>query len=687
MKIQCNGCGASFEADATSQHSVECPYCGNAVSLPTKKTTPNTPKTKDTNREVIPFAISEEQAIAAVLQRLIDTDKVPYDVFQRMSNVKVEKYALPMFVYEGTYDVAWSATSIVEKSRKYRDKNGNLKTEYYDEYYPISGNAYGGFSTMLLANGSDSVHPEMRRFTYLLNFTDTLRKAIKKADPKTIFDGCTIVTEDISENALWKGKSMDKFLCDEADYAASRQITGRYSDLRTSWNANYDVFHNILMGFYFITYTYNGRTYYSTVDGYTGEVYQSSPQDENTVTEDDVKAKRFSSRRWLYILLALILSVGTAIYAVVNDSLFAGLSHSQEIIKNCAIGFSLVLFIVIIWKSHKLKSKYEELQEGNQRLDKAIRYEQAISAFPQYSSMLKSSVGDSGSQYQELEEGRRTAKKKERSIVFMLLLICCIAAGVFFLPRILGASALDKYNGSAWVDSRGEAAVYFKDGKFYLSENKNGWEIHDGQYEAKGGKLILHISLTGESYEGSFINGNFEVSPVQQFSSNYYRREAFGYDRMHKVNPSELGEYGFNADIIPSIEGTTANNSEQSEQENYNFVEVPAEDPFEAASEERMVEQPEKVQDENEWLYGTWTCRVVQEAQNSYIGSVTHSYKLIITGTNIQVFVNDQKQYDGSYSIEDDRIIYYVNGTRQNIRLDRGSHRLRLYGDNYYSKS
>lgn len=128
----------------------------------------------------------------------------------------------------------------------------------------------------------------------------------------------------------------------------------------------------------------------------------------------------------------------------------------------------------------------------------------------------------------------------------------------------------------------------------------------------------------------------------------------------------------YDASVTENIENQYESQAEKEEQK------------YEGTQDEMQRRQ----QEENEWIYGTWTCRVVREVPNSYIGSVSTSYKLMITSTYIQVFLDGQERYDGSYSIENDRIVYYLeDGTRENIPIDRASHRLRLYGSNYYTKS
>lgn len=87
-------------------------------------------------------------------------------------------------------------------------------------------------------------------------------------------------------------------------------------------------------------------------------------------------------------------------------------------------------------------------------------------------------------------------------------------------------------------------------------------------------------------------------------------------------------------------------------------------------------------------MYGTWTCRIVKVVPNSYIGSVSYTYKLVITDISIQVFDGNNMIYNGPYTIENNQIIYYLeDGSRKYIPIDSASHRLRLYGRNYYTKS
>ena len=162
---KCPNCGASFQFDGVNNI---CPYCGSAIKSATPKSTPK--KGNEEALTVLPFVLSEDDAISVIIKELVVTNGVPLDIFERLSNITVEKYRLPMYGSLINLDVCWSAQSVVRKSRKYRDKNGNEKTEYYDEYYPISGNAFGRCDTLFLANKCAEIPGKLRDYAERLPY-------------------------------------------------------------------------------------------------------------------------------------------------------------------------------------------------------------------------------------------------------------------------------------------------------------------------------------------------------------------------------------------------------------------------------------------------------------------------------------------------------------------------------------
>lgn len=115
--IKCPNCGASFQFDGVNN---VCPYCGSVIKSTTLKSASK--KTNEESPTILPLVLSEDDAISVIIKELVITNGVPLDVFEGLNNIKVETYRLPMYGSLINLDVCWSAQSVVEKSRKYRDK-------------------------------------------------------------------------------------------------------------------------------------------------------------------------------------------------------------------------------------------------------------------------------------------------------------------------------------------------------------------------------------------------------------------------------------------------------------------------------------------------------------------------------------------------------------------------------------
>lgn len=317
--VQCPNCGASFEV-ANPRKSAQCPYCGSMVDTPKPASSQDNPETSSDQCKYLPFKVSEDEAVGIMMQQLINTEGVPTDVFNGIENITVNRYRLPMFLYEGNLDVSWTAQSVVWKERKYTDKNGNRRTESYKEYYPISGNGYGGINLLFLAHEGNDIPEQLRDFASDIDYSDTLERAFMTEEEweEKNADSVISIEENVTERQIWKSDQCNSRLNETARLIAHNQISGEYVDLRTSWNANYHRFERMMRGFYFISFEYQGVRYECSVDALDGMVCNMNvPEGESPCNESALKSKRYTKWAWLYSILALFFCVGS-IYSMIS---------------------------------------------------------------------------------------------------------------------------------------------------------------------------------------------------------------------------------------------------------------------------------------------------------------------------------------------------------------------------------
>ena len=562
MKIQCPSCGASFEVNECTQSSVQCPYCGSSMRVK-KSNTPN-PSARKYQR-IIPFKISEQNAVYIMLKTLVGTEGVPVDVFQHIENIRVEKYFMPMYMLNGEIHAPWNATQVERRERQVRDRNGIPKTEYYFEKWPINGMAQSAYWLLSSANCNSNLPYALREYGKVIEYThamasESISDEVQEIDYQ-LPDCCKEIETDTDNHTVFNSQPVSNYIHRIAMQAAMSQLPSSYENFNCTPRWTNNVVEFVGVAVYYIQFSYKGGTYDYCIDGLGYSYYSNFPQDHNAIESlrKSIRNKRIYT--WLLCLLGIAMPlIGT--FSITRWPVGLLLAFVAM-----PIAMLIILLILISKERRAILSNEEEQREYGRRIY-------------------------CGEDTSDVDGNASTKLRVVTSILLWIGLAVDIAA------IIISLTISNPYVGNAGEDEYAE----------YATEN---------------------------------------VETVLE---------------------------GRNEPDIPSTENIE------------NQYESPETDGQQYKSETEELQHQER--NETDWMYGTWTCRVVREVPNSYIGSVSTSHKLVITSTYIQVFIDGQEIYDGCYSIENDRIIYYRgDGSRENIPIDRASHRLRLYGDNYFTKS
>lgn len=144
----CPQCGAQGTAGRF------CEYCGTRIPMPHVNNTQNDAN-KDLRQHLIHFNSTAADIRDLVLSKLVE-NRVPADVFEKIGDISITKYYVPMYNFVGSFQASWNCTQVikVQKSRRFYDKNGDPKTEYYteNEYHPTSGVVNGRFDILCSAS-------------------------------------------------------------------------------------------------------------------------------------------------------------------------------------------------------------------------------------------------------------------------------------------------------------------------------------------------------------------------------------------------------------------------------------------------------------------------------------------------------------------------------------------------------
>lgn len=407
--IKCPNCGASFQFDGVNN---VCPYCGSVIKSTTLKSASK--KTNEESPTILPLVLSEDDAISVIIKELVITNGVPLDVFEGLNNIKVETYRLPMYGSLINLDVCWSAQSVVEKSRKYRDKNGNERTEYYKEYYPISGNAFGRCDTLFLANKCTEIPGKLRDYTERLPYTTEYSKYADSELSETKMEGeSKDIQADIRFEELRDDRETDKYFAVESFSIAHGQISGSYVDLQTTWKANFSDIKLMMIGFYYITFEYDGVEYYGCVNAVTGERYVNVPRNKQGAEQEHNEANKFTLKVWMYGIFSFIFLAVTMIpFGCGKVGADFGFIFIQT---------TFIAFFYIVIKGCLISERYEKQTKIALNMEKALRHESAESLFSQYCSRLIQASSESAEKAEELSQMKAQTQRQVKSLKICLL--------------------------------------------------------------------------------------------------------------------------------------------------------------------------------------------------------------------------------------------------------------------------
>jgi predicted RNA-binding Zn-ribbon protein involved in translation (DUF1610 family) len=127
----CKGCGASMSYDA-SAGTLRCPFCGSTELE-------KQPDAKEIAPQgIVPFVVTQEQAIAAMRQWLGSSYWRPGDLSEQAAVVKMTPVYVPYWVFEGQTHTFWTADS------------SRTPVGARSSWYPITGQHEGTYQGLLV---------------------------------------------------------------------------------------------------------------------------------------------------------------------------------------------------------------------------------------------------------------------------------------------------------------------------------------------------------------------------------------------------------------------------------------------------------------------------------------------------------------------------------------------------------
>lgn len=140
-QLKCPSCGATLNQDSPNQLIVECPYCHQQVVNDTYQFSG-----EDNEPRVLEFSMTEKEVVEQMVNLLIGNKDVPTDIFDKMKINSIEKYYVPMYIFEGTFRAPWTAERERQEKRQRIGRDGKIEDYYETLYDYYNGEATGNFS-------------------------------------------------------------------------------------------------------------------------------------------------------------------------------------------------------------------------------------------------------------------------------------------------------------------------------------------------------------------------------------------------------------------------------------------------------------------------------------------------------------------------------------------------------------
>jgi uncharacterized protein YbaR (Trm112 family) len=284
--LKCPACNAKLTYFFEFDQVITCPVCHNRMNSHVSQTV----EAHMPLRYVSP-TIDVDGFKYLMAQTLVDIDFVPCDVFQAIDAEEVFCIYLPMYLYEGIYQVAWSG-------------NGANQQQ-------LHGKATGKIAYLFLANdGKGELPKELRDFTACLPYdaealSPFVADNIDATDSHILTALSTMSAEDV-----WKkwGKA-------HTDELAMRSVHAQIGNqkvrkLKTSTNIELTNQGELLyVPFYFTYYTYNNHRYSFIADVQGKHQSYNNPIDKRESSYARNCKVLMLIVKWMWMLAVLVWAV------------------------------------------------------------------------------------------------------------------------------------------------------------------------------------------------------------------------------------------------------------------------------------------------------------------------------------------------------------------------------------------
>ncbi len=265
--MECEGCGARVEVDATST-ATTCPYCGSHYVLAQKQAESIIPD------GVIPFKI-DKYHVESIFSQWIKKRWLAPNVLKTLyQKDKVQGIYMPYWTFDADTSTNYTAMGGINYEVEYEDSEGEKHTRVETNWYPTSGYINHFFDDVLV-RASNKLSKNLLGWIESYNTKD-----VASYSPDYMSGYCseiyTIDLKDAHSDAMNKMRN-------DIHYMAERDVLRRYDrvcSVRLHTYYSDETYKHIFIPVYSTAYTYKDKQYNVLINGETGKIkgeYPKSP--------------------------------------------------------------------------------------------------------------------------------------------------------------------------------------------------------------------------------------------------------------------------------------------------------------------------------------------------------------------------------------------------------------------------
>ncbi len=262
--MECCGCGAHVEVDATST-ATKCPYCDSDYVLSQKQVDSVLPD------GIIPFAFGKNEANNKFGNWIKKLFWAPNNLKNIYKQDKLQGIYIPFWTFDAQSYAQYTAQGGTDHTRRRKGSDGKMKTETYTTWDYTQGQVSHFFNDNLVPASTKLDKGLIQRFsTY-----DTNKLVPYSPEFLSGFNAeCYTVNIDTAQQIAHE--QMKNYLLDLATQDV-RSKFDRAKDVRLEPQFDKETFKHVILPVYATAFAYANKMYNVLINGQTGEIEGAYP--------------------------------------------------------------------------------------------------------------------------------------------------------------------------------------------------------------------------------------------------------------------------------------------------------------------------------------------------------------------------------------------------------------------------